>query len=139
MQEAGVALFLYLPGMQGVQIPSFVVAPSKANGLCEEGLWKPVPMGHVVLVMFWHCVGDTWYCPAGHMKTQQMPLMMVLAGAHGGEVLLVVEVVLQPRVVHDCAAIETGKERATGGIAMLYILAAFGGICNAAEVATFML
>ena len=34
------------------------------------------------------------------MKTQQTSLMMTLLGAHGGEVLFVVVVVLQPRVVH---------------------------------------
>ena len=105
MQEAGVALFLYLPGMQGVQIPSFVVAPSKANGLCAEGLWKPVPMGHVVLVMFWHCVGERWYCPAGHMKTQHTSFFIVLVGGHGGKVLFVVVLLLQPRVVHVVLAI----------------------------------
>ena len=105
MQEAGVALFLYLPGMQGVQIPSFVVAPSQANGLCAEGLWKPVPMGHVVLVMFWHCVGERWYRPAGHMKTQHTSFFIVLVGGHGGKVLFVVVLLLQPRVVHVVLAI----------------------------------
>jgi hypothetical protein len=34
------------------------------------------------------------------MKTQQTPLMVVLPGWHGGEVLFVVVVVLQPIVVH---------------------------------------
>ena len=51
-----------------------------------------MPMGQVTLVMFEHSVVELWYCPGGHMKTQQTSLMMTLLGAHGGEVELVVEV-----------------------------------------------
>jgi hypothetical protein len=36
------------------------------------------------------------------MKTQQTSLMVTLLGAHGGEVLFVVVVMLQPMVEHDC-------------------------------------
>ena len=42
------------------------------------------------------------------MKTQQTSLMMTLLGAHGGEVLFVVVVLLQPRVVHDFKDISIG-------------------------------
>ena len=35
------------------------------------------------------------------MKTQQTLLMVTLLGAHGGEVLFVVVVLLQPRVVQE--------------------------------------
>ena len=88
--------------MQGVQVPSFDVDPSKVAGRLAERLWKPLPAGQVMLVMFWHSVGESGgYCPGGHMKTQQTPLMVVLPGWHGGEVLFVVVVVLQPIVVHD--------------------------------------
>ena len=48
----GVDVFLYWPGVQGVQLPSFDVDPSMVNGILAEGLWKPMPLGHVVLVMF---------------------------------------------------------------------------------------
>ena len=98
----GVDVFLYWPGTQGVQLPSFDVDPSKVAGFFAEGLWKPLPAGQVMLVMFLHSVSESWYCPAGHMKTQQTSLMMTLLGAHGGAVELVVEVVLQPIVVHVC-------------------------------------
>ena len=88
--------------MQGVQVPSFDVDPSRVAGRLAERLWKPLPAGQVMLVMFWHSVGESGgYCPGGHMKTQQTPLMVVLPGWHGGEVLFVVAVVLQPIVVHD--------------------------------------
>ena len=89
--------------MQGVQVPSFDVDPSRVAGRLAEKLWKPLPAGQVVLVMFWHSVGESsWYCPTGHMKTQQTSLMVTLLGAHGGEVLFVVVVMLQPMVEHDC-------------------------------------
>ena len=48
----GFDVFLYWPGMQGVQLPSFDVDPSKAADLLAERLWKPTPPGQVVLVMF---------------------------------------------------------------------------------------
>jgi len=64
--------------------------------LLAERLWNPKPTGHVVLVMFWHSVGESWYCPGGHMKAQQTSLMMTLLGWHGGEMLLLVMVVLHP-------------------------------------------
>ena len=51
-QAVGVGLVLYWPGMHGVQLPSFDVDPSMVDDLCAEGLWKPTPAGHVVLVMF---------------------------------------------------------------------------------------
>ena len=35
------------------------------------------------------------------LDCQQMPFTSSLSGAHGGRVLLVVDVVLQPTVVHD--------------------------------------
>jgi hypothetical protein len=38
MQEVGAALLLYLPGMQGVQLPSFDVDPSSVDGRWAEGL-----------------------------------------------------------------------------------------------------
>lgn len=38
------------------------------------------------------------------MKTQQTPLTMVLSGRHGGEVVAVVESVLQPNALHDFAS-----------------------------------
>ena len=82
--------------------------PSKVAGFLAEGLWKPTPIGQVMLVMFEHSVVELWYCPAGHMKTQQTSLMMTLLGAHGGEVLFVVVVLLQPRVVHDFKDISIG-------------------------------
>ena len=83
-----------------MQLPSFDVEPSRVDDLLAEGLWNPLPMGQVMLVMFLHSVSESWYCPAGHMKTQQASLMMTLLGAHGGEVLFVVVVMLQPIVVH---------------------------------------
>ena len=91
-----------------MQLPSFDVDPSKFAGRLEERLWKPLLAGQVMLVMFWHSVGESGYCPAGHRKTQQTSLMMVLPGWHGGEVLFVVVVVLQPRVVHDFKDISIG-------------------------------
>ena len=48
----GVGVTLYWPGMQGVQLPSFDIDPSMVDELLAEGLWKPMPLGHVVLVMF---------------------------------------------------------------------------------------
>jgi|TARA_B110000090_G_scaffold26113_1_gene26392 hypothetical protein len=38
--------------MQGVQLLSFDVDPSMVDELLAEGLWYPMPVGHVVLVMF---------------------------------------------------------------------------------------
>ena len=100
--------------MQGVQLLSFDVDPSILDELLAEGLWKPTPLGQVVLVMFWHSVGESGgYCPGGHMKTQQTPLMVVLPGWHGGEVLFVVVVVLPPRVVHVCILVSIGNVAST--------------------------
>ena len=44
---------------------------------------------------------SSWYCPTGHMKTQQTSLMIVLSGGHGGEVLFMAAVVLHPNELHD--------------------------------------
>ena len=92
--------------------------PSRVAGRLAERLWKPLPAGQVVLVMFWHSVGESGgYCPGGHMKTQQTPLMVVLPGWHGGEVLFVVVVVLPPRVVHVCILVSIGNVASTWKLA----------------------
>ena len=44
------------------------------------------------------------------MKTQQTSLMMVLAGGHGGDVLLVVVAVLHPIVVQEFMLLVEGKD-----------------------------
>ena len=89
-------------------MPSFDVEPSRVDGLRAEGLWNPLPMGQVELIMFWHSVDERWYCPAGHMKTQQTPLMSSLLGAHGGAVEPVGEVRRQPNILQATKSMVTG-------------------------------
>ena len=48
----GVGVLLYRPGKQGMQLPSFNMDPSMLDDFLVEGLWKPLPMGQVVVVMF---------------------------------------------------------------------------------------
>ena len=87
MHDVASLVALYLPGVQAVQIPSSTVDPRNVVTSFAEGLLKAVPVGHEVLVMFLHSVDVRAYCPAGHMKTQQMPFLMVLPGEQGAEVL----------------------------------------------------
>ena len=72
--------------------------PFRVTEFIAEGLWKPMPAGHVAVVMFWHSVGVRWNCPEGHSKTKHSFSKIILLGRHGGVVLLVVVVVPQPSV-----------------------------------------
>ena len=91
---------LYLPGVHGSQRPSSRAELVSVGWYLAEALENPWAGEHVELVMLWHVVGVVWCWPEGHWKTQQTPPCSTLLGAHGGEVELVVEVVLQPSVVH---------------------------------------
>ena len=90
---------LYLPGVHGSQRPSSRVEPVSVGWYLAEALENPSVGGHVEVTMSWHVVGVLWYWPEGHWKTQQTPPCSTLLEAHGGEVELVVEVVLRPSEV----------------------------------------
>jgi hypothetical protein len=51
MQDVGEAIALYLPGVQGVHIPSSCVAPSKVVVSVAEALLNLAPIGQVAFVM----------------------------------------------------------------------------------------
>ena len=107
---------MYLPDVHGSQRPSSRVEPVSAGWYLAEVLENPSVGGHVEVIMSWHVVGVRWYWPEGHWKTQQTPPCSVLLGAHGGAVELVVEVVLHPRELHDCEAIDIAGSDAAPGI-----------------------
>ena len=91
---------LYFPGMHGSHRPSSTVEPVSVGWNLAETLEKPWVGGHVEVVIAWQVVGVRWYWPEGHWKTQQTLFLMMLLGAHGGAVELVVEEVLHPSLVH---------------------------------------
>ena len=101
---------LYLPGVHGSQRPSSREEPVSVGWNLAEALENPSVGGHVEVAMSWHVVGVLWYWPEGHWKTQQTPPCSILLGAHGGEVELVVEVVLRPSEVLEKKSISNAIE-----------------------------